>query len=494
MYKFKSVNKNKFNLYLLEEGEVYIKEYIVQYLDNNLLVKNGVLYLCSRSFIIESNDKNKPIEKYMFKNLNKWDIIDEKNNKFTKNNNNNNICYDQFKIKIINYFDKYTSIANIETPYEQVNEPKSLEISLVYDNKIDSYKSIVKVIELFKNKADFDTDSLNILDLFYKFKFDYTRIESINEYCILKQELRVNRIIPLIEIPGLFMITNLRLYYQPIYVVNSKRSYSINMKNILHIYRRRIKLLEVGIEIIYTMDFEEEENLDNTIDMLDTIDLEDNNSCKRHSLLIEFQNTKIRESTIELIKQQLSEEESEKITDNIKLGEATKNWVNGKMSNYDYLILLNSASNRTRNNLSQYPIFPWILTNYTDFELDLNNPDNYRDLSKPIGKLTKKRFDSFLERYHDMCEPKYLYGTHYSTPAYVISYLVRKYPHFMIKLQGGKFDHPDRLFSSLAIDWDICLTNPGSLKELIPEFYEYDVGFLRNDKNLSLKLNNNGVR
>lgn len=30
---------------------------------------------------------------------------------------------------------------------------------------------------------------------------------------------------------------------------------------------------------------------------------------------------------------------------------------------------------------------------------------------------------------------KFLYGTHYSTPGYVIGYLVRKYPQYMLKLQ-----------------------------------------------------------
>ena len=37
---------------------------------------------------------------------------------------------------------------------------------------------------------------------------------------------------------------------------------------------------------------------------------------------------------------------------------------------------------RTYNDLSQYPVFPWILTNYDSAELDLSLPSNYRDLSK----------------------------------------------------------------------------------------------------------------
>ena len=41
--------------------------------------------------------------------------------------------------------------------------------------------------------------------------------------------------------------------------------------------------------------------------------------------------------------------------------------------------------------MSQYPIFPWVLSNYTSSYLDLDDPKNYRDLSKPMGALNKVR-------------------------------------------------------------------------------------------------------
>jgi len=51
-----------------------------------------------------------------------------------------------------------------------------------------------------------------------------------------------------------------------------------------------------------------------------------------------------------------------------------------------------------------------------------------------------------------MPPPKFLYGSHYSTPGYVINYLVRMHPSYMLKLQGGRFDKPDRLFQSIKGD------------------------------------------
>ena len=43
-----------------------------------------------------------------------------------------------------------------------------------------------------------------------------------------------------------------------------------------------------------------------------------------------------------------------------------------------------------------------------------------------------------------MIPPPFLYGSHYSTPGFVLYYLVRAAPREMLNLQSGKFDAPDR--------------------------------------------------
>ena len=78
-----------------------------------------------------------------------------------------------------------------------------------------------------------------------------------------------------------------------------------------------------------------------------------------------------------------------------------------------------------------------------------------------------------------------MYGTHYSCPGYVIGFLVRQYPQWMIKFQGGKFDNPNRLFKGINKEWKSVNTNPGNLKELIPEFY-YLPEFLCNENKYRL--------
>ncbi|XP_031781588.1 neurobeachin isoform X6 [Nasonia vitripennis] len=154
----------------------------------------------------------------------------------------------------------------------------------------------------------------------------------------------------------------------------------------------------------------------------------------------------------------------------------TQKWQRREINNFEYIMFLNTIAGRTYNDLNQYPVFPWVLTNYETKELDLSLPSNYRDLSKPIGALNPSRRAYFEERYqsweHDSIAP-FHYGTHYSTAAFVLNWLIRVEPMttMFLALQGGKFDHPNRLFSSIALSWKNCQRDTSDVKELIPEFF-----------------------
>lgn len=150
----------------------------------------------------------------------------------------------------------------------------------------------------------------------------------------------------------------------------------------------------------------------------------------------------------------------------------TLKWQNGSISNFDYLIYLNSLADRTKNDLTQYPVFPWVLTDYTSSEINLGNLSIYRDLTKPVGALNDERFAKLYERYLEMDNPKFIYGSHYSAPGLILFYLVRKHPNLMLCLQNGKFDHPDRMFNRMEDAFKNCLQNMSDFKELIPEFYD----------------------
>lgn len=57
-------------------------------------------------------------------------------------------------------------------------------------------------------------------------------------------------------------------------------------------------------------------------------------------------------------------------------------WQRREISNFDYLMYLNTVAGRTYCDLNQYPVYPWVIVNYESNDLDLSLASNYRDLSK----------------------------------------------------------------------------------------------------------------
>ncbi|CAK57856.1 unnamed protein product (macronuclear) [Paramecium tetraurelia] len=164
-------------------------------------------------------------------------------------------------------------------------------------------------------------------------------------------------------------------------------------------------------------------------------------------------------------------------------------WRKGEITNFQYLIEINKYSGRTYNDLNQYPIFPWVIANYVDF--DIQNKEHFRRLDLPIGALNQKRLENFLERFKE-ADPEdmnmyFIYGTHYSHSAIVMSLLMRMEPFASLhqELQSGKFDKADRLFHSLEQQWYSALNSSSDVKELIPEFY-YFGEFLKNKNKFDL--------
>lgn len=61
------------------------------------------------------------------------------------------------------------------------------------------------------------------------------------------------------------------------------------------------------------------------------------------------------------------------------LGILTTNYgLTGHMTNFEYLTQLNKLAGRSFNDLMQYPVFPFILSNYTADILSLNDPSSFR--------------------------------------------------------------------------------------------------------------------
>ena len=172
-------------------------------------------------------------------------------------------------------------------------------------------------------------------------------------------------------------------------------------------------------------------------------------------------------------------------------------WVSGKMTNFDLLMHMNSFAGRSYNDLTQYPVFPWVIADYESDELDLDDPKTFRDFSKPMGGQGESRAQQFREKYimyeESGMEPAH-YGTHYSCAAYVLYYLMRLEPfsRLALRLQGGRFDVADRLFHNLGSSWrSASAENQQDVRELIPEFF-YLPEFLDNKNGFDFGITQTG--
>ena len=202
--------------------------------------------------------------------------------------------------------------------------------------------------------------------------------------------------------------------------------------------------------------------------------------------------------------------EQKKKKDKIKLSEIIKKWKNWEINNFQFLMWLNIFGNRSYNDISQYPILPWVLSKYKDplKEKEENNENfdyQYRDMNLPLGMMELspegiRRKEVFLETYETLKEEPsegvkpYIYGTSYSNPFYVSYYLIRLFPysHISIELQGKSFDNPNRLFFSVEGTFKNSISQKTDVKELIPEFFylpemfhninDLDMGVLDNGK------------
>ena len=184
------------------------------------------------------------------------------------------------------------------------------------------------------------------------------------------------------------------------------------------------------------------------------------------------------------------------IDKHIFLSEIGNLWVKNRISNFDYLMLLNTLAGRSLINLSQYFIFPFILKDFDHNILNWLNSSMYRDLSLPIyacyPQLNNNLSDLDMKKFEiNEIGKKYHSGTFYSTHAFVSYYLMRQHPYTEIHLeiQGGSFDSADRLFigtkelSSLEEKHQELIPSIYTLPELYINTNHFDFGKILNFSN-----------
>ena len=173
----------------------------------------------------------------------------------------------------------------------------------------------------------------------------------------------------------------------------------------------------------------------------------------------------------------------------------TSDWLSRKISNFEYLMRINMQS-RSYHDLMQYPVFPYVLSNYSSETLDLLDRANFRFLDTPISiqescmkQKFKDRFEYLRSEYLASDPPDkdytpYHYSSLYSNSGIVLHFLVRVQPFTKLFLdyQDNAFDIPDRSFHSMETTYKLSsYASMTDVKELIPEFYYWSDFYQNSD-------------
>lgn len=76
----------------------------------------------------------------------------------------------------------------------------------------------------------------------------------------------------------------------------------------------------------------------------------------------------------------------------------SKRWQNGEISNFQYIMHLNTLAGRGYSDLTQYPVFPWVLEDYESETLNFSDPKTFRRLDKPMGCQSLEGEEEFRKR------------------------------------------------------------------------------------------------
>ena len=198
------------------------------------------------------------------------------------------------------------------------------------------------------------------------------------------------------------------------------------------------------------------------------------------SLLLYFYNIEDRDSFCKQLYKNRDKKETSKnflVTNGkktFKEKKITEKWMNWEISTFEYLMKVNIYANRGYNDISHYPVFPWLHVNDKHSKSII---ECRRDLTKNMGQLgSKDRIEELNRKYEEgdcFENDSYHYGSHYSHPGIVLHYMVRLHPFTegCLALQDGQYDVADRLFFSIPHAIENALNDISDVREVIPEFY-----------------------
>lgn len=436
----------------------------------------GRLHLCSRSIVFEPTDPSRGIVRCPFRKM------DGAPREYPPVDATTMSLGERFESMCIEYR-QWVHLVMKEnaapSPSTTIPIPVEFRFTFLHSSPAQFCELCGKLFALWSkhqnsaSRHDLPAELEELLQPMLERPFDIQHLVDVRERPLTPTSLQVSLLTPLQRKPGCVTITTERIYFQPAsgaITPTDTKAMHWKVRQVVATACRYNGLRDCALEVYFR-----------------------DSSHTPTSVLLAFERKRDREQLLRFLPRH-----AWSFTDKDFLVGAVKAWRTNQISNYDYLLAINAAAGRSFHDLSRYPVFPWVLKDYVSEQLDWDNVEKtFRDLTKPVGALNPERLQYFKNRLEGMqdMEDSFLYGTHYSTPGYVLYFLVRSMPEQMLCLQNGKFDAPDRMFYSLSHCFNCVLSNHADVKELLPEFYNIkDYDFLINARGLQLGATQIGER
>ncbi|KAH7435436.1 hypothetical protein KP509_06G065000 [Ceratopteris richardii] len=396
----------RFSYLLLEEGEFYIQDWMavcrsgcIGTVSPDVHNKQhprikGRLRLCSKSIFFEPDNLNLPIVMFPFNKVKKIDGGSEPLVSPSPASSKWSRKQEGFILETV-LFVKMKE-RGFDMPYTFEKQESrwwfSLEFASVHQF-LTQAQSLLSINGLPASERDMVLSN-SMAQKEAQGRFDLTRLIDLNEQIIF--DFPAAQITPLVREPGRLVLTQVHIYFQPLHNLNNDSPVRAQpLQSVITVARRRHSLRHIGLELFFT-------NLYLVSKRILGSGLSDGGSA-----FFTFRTVDERDAALIEIQKQLKGMPNKAAAnvgllleaDNPWLQDILRAWQEGDISNYDYLLYLNLAAGRTFCDLTQWPVMPWILRDYISQTLDLDNPEIFRDLSKPIGALNAERLAIFKERW-----------------------------------------------------------------------------------------------
>ena len=426
------IAQSRFSLLDLDPGEIYFQDFSVTLSckdslnragsstpqRNMISQQKGRLKICSKSFLFDPAEVERPIIKFPLRNMTSVEPLD-KTTTSTMTDNWDGVKLGASSLIIRAKTTVELKERNVIGPFvfkkhdEHDKEGASFLVSFHYVG-LETAMPLMSSL-LTASKASFSRQSEiveSIQSQQAQVKFNRNWLDDAFDSILL--ELKAERISPLVVVPGRIVLTASKLYFQPFSNVDPFPCLHLTLRQISQIVKRRYLLRHVGLEITcrapasggVVSHFAESAGIGGRVSDAGAAFA---SSTLMHAYFV-CEDREARDRLYDAIMA------SEGVAPDGDAQQAiTLKWQNGVLSNFDYLMELNNMANRSLSDLTQYPVFPWVLKDYTSNCLDLENPESYRDLTKPVGALDEERLRRLKQRFQVIAE-------RYSLPTlYVVS-------------------------------------------------------------------------